>query len=74
MNPLDLFPCPCFAAPLARIRQGMDSLQKECKQMDIRIGVLQHALLRARLKEKSRVASGRAAVVRVDDDDDVRGF
>jgi estrogen-related receptor beta like 1 len=63
-----------FAAPLARIKQGMDSLQKECKQMDIRIGVLQHALLRARLKEKSRIASGKATATRIDDDDEMRGF
>jgi estrogen-related receptor beta like 1 len=57
-------------APLARIKQAMDSLQKETQQMDIRIGVLQHVLLRARLKEKHRIASGKAPAVRLDADDD----
>lgn len=40
-------------APLARIRQAMGKLKQECLQMDIRTGVLQHMLLRARLKEKN---------------------
>jgi estrogen-related receptor beta like 1 len=55
-------------APLARIRQGIEGLRRECQQMDIRIGVLQHVLLRQRLKEKNR-ATGRPTVAMVIDDD-----
>jgi len=52
----------------------MDGLRRECTQMDIRVGVLQHVLLSSRLKEKNR-ATGRAAVVRDDDDENVlRGY
>ena len=66
-----------MTAPLARIKQSMEGLQRECKQMDIRIGVLQHVLLRARLKEKNRISSGKHVTLRTDDDDDMddmRGF
>jgi len=65
----------CGTAPLARIRQSMDGLRRECTQMDIRVGVLQHILLSSRLKEKSR--AGRSAAMVANDDDDenmLRGY
>jgi len=57
-------------APLVRIKQAMSKLKEECQQMEIRTGVLQHVLLRIKLKEKSL---SRAAAI---DDDDAafRGF
>jgi len=63
------------AAPLARIRQSMDGLRRECTQMDIRVGVLQHILLSSRLKEKNRTGRAAATVVIDDDDENVlRGY
>jgi len=63
----------CGAAPLARIRQAMDGLRRECTQMEIRVGVLQHILLSSRLKEKNR--TGRSAMMAANDDDTVlRGY
>jgi len=59
-------------APLARIRQAMDGLRRECTQMDIRVGVLQHILLSSRLKEKNR--AGRSAAMLANDDDDENGL
>jgi len=62
-------------APLARIRQAADGLRRECMQMDIRVGVLQHILLSSRLKEKNR--AGHAPVTAANDDDDenlLRGY
>ena len=59
-------------APLVRIKQAMSKLREECQQMEIRTGVLQHVLLRSKLKEKS-LARGVAA--NPDDDESAfRGF
>jgi len=68
--------CVCFgAAPLARIRQAMETLRLECTQMDIRVGVLQHILLSSRLKEKNRAGRSAAMIVNNDDDENVlRGY
>ena len=35
-----------------KIKQSIQKLKNECNQMDIRIGVVQHILLQAKLKEK----------------------
>ena len=72
-----VYPCTVcvVAAPLARIRQAMEGVRRECTQMDIRVGVLQHILLSSRLKEKNR-AGRAAATVALDDDDEnvLRGY
>ena len=41
-----------FAAPLVKIKQAILKLKTEVNQMDIRVGVVQHILLQAKLKEK----------------------
>jgi len=66
----------CYdAAPLARIRQAADALRRECTQMDIRVGVLQHILLSSRLKEKNRAGHTATAIANDDDDENVlRGY
>ncbi|KAI8929385.1 intra-flagellar transport protein 57-domain-containing protein [Entophlyctis helioformis] len=38
--------------PLVAIKQGLARLKTEIKQMDLRIGVIQHTLLHAKLKNK----------------------
>jgi estrogen-related receptor beta like 1 len=38
--------------PLVNIKQGYAKLKSEIKQMDIRIGVIQHTLLEAKLRNK----------------------
>ncbi|KAG2458182.1 IFT57 protein, partial [Polypterus senegalus] len=40
-------------APLVRIKQSLTKLKQEIVQMDIRIGVVEHTLLQANLKERS---------------------
>lgn len=58
-------------APLVKIKQSMSKLKDECLQMDIRIGVLQHILLRAKLREKNLNAlSANQQAIILDDDDD----
>ncbi|XP_064617714.1 intraflagellar transport protein 57 homolog [Liolophura sinensis] len=39
-------------APLVRIKQAIQQLKKDNTQMDIRIGVVEHVLLQAKLKDK----------------------
>lgn len=39
-------------APLENIKQSLKQLRKEIVQMDVRIGAIQHTLLRAKVKEK----------------------
>ena len=44
-----------------KVKQAIAKLKQEMTQMDIRIGVVQHILLQAKLKEKSdqsRIANG----------------
>ncbi len=44
----------CFnAAPLVKIKQALQRLKVEVTQMDVRIGVVEHSLLQARLKDKN---------------------
>lgn len=40
-------------APVVKIKQSLTKLRQEIVQMDIRIGVVEHDLLQAKLKEKS---------------------
>ncbi|KAJ3129078.1 Intraflagellar transport protein 57 [Nowakowskiella sp. JEL0407] len=42
--------------PLIDIKQGMTRLKAEIKQMDLRIGVIEHTLLHAKLKNKTAIA------------------
>uniref|UniRef100_A0A3P9AAA4 Intraflagellar transport protein 57 homolog n=1 Tax=Esox lucius TaxID=8010 RepID=A0A3P9AAA4_ESOLU len=42
-------------APVVRIKQSLTKLKQEIVQMDIRIGVVEHTLLQAKLKEKSKM-------------------
>ncbi|XP_029686790.1 intraflagellar transport protein 57 homolog isoform X1 [Takifugu rubripes] len=42
-------------APVVRIRRSLTRLKQEVVQMDVRTGVVQHALLLSRLKEKSNM-------------------
>jgi len=53
----------------------MEGLRRECTQMDIRVGVLQHVLLSSRLKEKNRAGRSAAMLANDDDDDNIlRGY
>ncbi|XP_035986802.1 intraflagellar transport protein 57 homolog isoform X1 [Fundulus heteroclitus] len=45
----------CDGAPLVKIKQSLTKLKQEMVQMDVRIGVVQHTLLQAKLKEKSNM-------------------
>jgi estrogen-related receptor beta like 1 len=56
-------------APLVKIKQAMQKLKQECNQMDIRIGVVQHVLLQAKLKEKTSHNRGIASHEEDDYDD-----
>ncbi|KAM4604931.1 intraflagellar transport protein 57 homolog [Polymixia lowei] len=42
-------------APVVKIKQSLTKLRQEVVQMDIRIGVVEHTLLQAKLKEKSNM-------------------
>ncbi|XP_067385280.1 intraflagellar transport protein 57 homolog isoform X2 [Channa argus] len=42
-------------APVVKIKQSLTTLKQEIIQMDVRIGVIQHTLLQAKLKEKSNM-------------------
>ncbi|XP_047223445.1 intraflagellar transport protein 57 homolog isoform X1 [Girardinichthys multiradiatus] len=42
-------------APVVKIRQSLTKLKQEIVQMDVRIGVVEHTLLQAKLKEKSNM-------------------
>ncbi|XP_051808931.1 LOW QUALITY PROTEIN: intraflagellar transport protein 57 homolog [Acanthochromis polyacanthus] len=42
-------------APVVKIKQSLTKLKQEVVQMDVRIGVVQHTLLQAKLKEKSNM-------------------
>lgn len=50
--------CVCVrvrAAPVVKVRQSLTKLRQEIVQMDVRIGVVEHTLLQAKLKEKSNM-------------------
>lgn len=53
----DLWPSSssAFAAPVVKIKQSLTKLKQEIIQMDVRIGVVEHTLLQAKLKEKSNM-------------------
>ena len=40
-------------APLVKIKQTLNRLKNECIQMDIRIGVIEHVLMQARLRDRT---------------------
>ncbi|KAI3374122.1 hypothetical protein L3Q82_005983 [Scortum barcoo] len=42
-------------APVVKIKQSLTKLKQEILQMDVRIGVVEHTLLQAKLKEKSNM-------------------
>ncbi|XP_035525993.1 intraflagellar transport protein 57 homolog [Morone saxatilis] len=42
-------------APVVKIKQSLTKLKQEIVQMDVRIGVVEHTLLQAKLKEKSNM-------------------
>ncbi|XP_022098486.1 intraflagellar transport protein 57 homolog [Acanthaster planci] len=42
-------------SPLVKIKQALQRLKTENTQMDVRIGVVEHSLLQARLKDKSNL-------------------
>ncbi|XP_068196090.1 intraflagellar transport protein 57 homolog [Antennarius striatus] len=42
-------------APVVKIKQSLTKLKQEIAQMDVRMGVIQHTLLQAKLKEKSNM-------------------
>ncbi|XP_030258296.1 intraflagellar transport protein 57 homolog [Sparus aurata] len=43
------------SAPVVKIKQSLTKLKQEIVQMDVRIGVVEHTLLQAKLKEKSNI-------------------
>ncbi|XP_050416006.1 intraflagellar transport protein 57 homolog [Patella vulgata] len=43
-------------APLVKIKQAIQQIKKESTQMDIRIGVVEHVLLQAKLKDKATLS------------------
>ncbi|XP_053310957.1 intraflagellar transport protein 57 homolog [Spea bombifrons] len=50
-------------APLVKIKQALTKLKQETVEMDIRIGVVEHTLLQAKLKEKSNMTRDMHATV-----------
>ncbi|KAM6954684.1 intraflagellar transport protein 57 homolog [Aplochiton taeniatus] len=49
-------------APVVRIKQSLTKLKQEIVQMDIRIGVVEHTLLQAKLKEKTNMTRDMHAI------------
>lgn len=47
-------------APLVKVKQALTALKKDVQQMDIRVGVLEHCLMQAKLKEKHGYVSSKA--------------
>lgn len=47
--------CAPPSAPVVKIKQSLTKLKQEIVQIDVRIGVVQHTLLQAKLKEKSNM-------------------
>lgn len=43
----------CVAAPVVKIRQSLTKLKQEIEQMDVRMGVVEHTLLQAKLRKKN---------------------
>jgi len=42
-----------IAAPLVNIKKAISQVKSEITGMDVRLGVLEHSLLQARLRDKS---------------------
>lgn len=42
-------------APVVKIRQSLTKLKQEIEQMDVRMGVVEHTLLQAKLGEKNNM-------------------
>ncbi len=42
-------------APLIKIKKAMDNINSDMKNMDIRIGVLEHILLQSKLRSKDLI-------------------
>ncbi|KAM9718525.1 intraflagellar transport protein 57 homolog [Menidia menidia] len=42
-------------APVVRVRQSLTRLRQELVQMEVRMGVVQHTLLQAQLRERSNM-------------------
>lgn len=42
-------------APVVKIRQSLTKLKQEIEQMDVRMGVVEHTLLQAKLREKNNM-------------------
>eukprot|EP00047_Mylnosiga_fluctuans_P004796 m.236650 g.236650 ORF g.236650 m.236650 type:complete len:418 (+) comp13005_c0_seq1:41-1294(+) len=56
------------ASPLVKIKQALTKIKMEISQMDVRVGVIQHILLSASLREKSAMVHGMHAVPVLDDE------
>ena len=50
-----------MAAPLVKIKQAVTRIRQESMQMDIRIGLLQHMLLRQTLNAKLQLRDNATA-------------
>lgn len=61
-------------APLVKIKQAINKLKQESVQMDIRVGVLQHILLQAKLKERTEQSRAGMAPAQDDTYDNYKGF
>merc|ERR1712150_83277 len=48
-------------APLVKMKQAMHKLKNEIKQMELRIGTVEHTLLHAKLRNKAAVAESQMA-------------
>ena len=56
------------ASPLVKIKQALTKLKMETSQMDVRIGVIQHVLLSASLRDKAAMVRSMHAVPALSDD------
>jgi len=52
-------------SPLTRLKEAMKKIKKEIKEMDLRIGTVNHSLLHIKLAN-----TGEKKLMRADDDDD----
>uniref|UniRef100_A0A4W4FM56 Intraflagellar transport protein 57 homolog n=1 Tax=Electrophorus electricus TaxID=8005 RepID=A0A4W4FM56_ELEEL len=49
-------------APVVKIRQSLTKLKQEIQEMDVRMGVVEHTLLQAKLKEKNNMTRDMHAI------------
>lgn len=45
-------------APLIKIKQTLNHIKTECTQMDVRIGVIEHVLSQAQIRDKTMLMKG----------------